>query len=72
MRSLVIIGFAVGAVLAGCASTRGARSEPTTSAAAAPALQHDQGDGGQALGSGGEPAPANAGDADHDAHHPGK
>jgi hypothetical protein len=32
MKSLAIIGFAVGTVLAGCASTSGARSEPTTSA----------------------------------------
>lgn len=51
MKSFVIIGFAVGTVLAGCAgcaSTSGARSEPTTSAAAAPAHQHDHGDGDQA------------------------
>jgi hypothetical protein len=48
MKSLTIIGFAVGAVLAGCASTSGARREPTTGAAAAPAHQHDHGDGDQA------------------------
>ena len=48
MRSLAIIGFAVGTVLAGCASTSGARSEPTTGTAAAPAHQHDHGNGDQA------------------------
>lgn len=48
MRSLAIIGFAVGTVLAGCASTSSARSEPTTGAAAAPAHQHDHGNGDQA------------------------
>jgi hypothetical protein len=48
MRSLAIIGFAVGTVFAGCASTSGARSEPTTGAAAAPAHQHDHGNGDQA------------------------
>ena len=48
MRNLVFIGFAVGTVLAGCASTSGARSEPATSAAAAPAHQHAHGDGDQA------------------------
>lgn len=36
MKGLAIIGFAVGTVLAGCASTSGARSELPTSAAAAP------------------------------------
>jgi hypothetical protein len=48
MKNLTIMGFAVGTVLAGCASTSGARSEPTTSAAAAPAHQHAHGDGDQA------------------------
>lgn len=48
MRTLTIIGCAIGTVLAGCASTSGARSEPTTSASAAPAHQHDHGDGAQA------------------------
>ncbi len=48
MKILAIIGFAVGTVLAGCAATSGARSEPTTSAAAAPAHQHDHGNGDQA------------------------
>ncbi len=48
MKSLTIIGFVVGTVLAGGASTSGARSEPTTGAASAPAHQHDHGDGDQA------------------------
>jgi hypothetical protein len=48
MKNLVIIGFSVGAVLAGCSSTNGARSEPATGAAAAPAHQHAHGDGAQA------------------------
>lgn len=48
MKSLAIIGFAFGTVLAGCASTSGTRSEPTTSTAAGPAHQHDHADGDQA------------------------
>lgn len=37
MKSLAIIGFAVGTVLAGCAPTGGARRELTMGAAAGPA-----------------------------------
>lgn len=44
MKKFVIIGFAIGTALAGCASSSGTRSEPTTSAAAAPAHQHDHKD----------------------------
>lgn len=43
MKTLSIIGFAVGAALVGCASTSSARSEPTMSAAPAPTHQHDHG-----------------------------
>jgi uncharacterized protein YceK len=50
MKSLAIIGFAVGTVLGGCGSTSGARSAPTTGAAAAPAHPHAHGDGDQAGG----------------------
>jgi hypothetical protein len=48
MKSLAIIGFAIGTVLAGCASSSGVQSEPTTGAATAPAHQHNHGGGDQA------------------------
>lgn len=48
MRNLAIIGFAVGTVLGGCASTSSTPSEPTTGAAAGPAHQHDAGGGEKA------------------------
>lgn len=48
MKSLAIIGFAVGTVLGGCASTSGVRSDPTTGAASAPVHQHHHEDGDQA------------------------
>ncbi|MEN9580747.1 MAG: hypothetical protein RJA21_313 [Gemmatimonadota bacterium] len=41
MKSLAIIGFAVGTVVAGCASTSGALSEPTAGTAAAPAHHYN-------------------------------
>jgi hypothetical protein len=46
MKALGLIGTtiaAIAAVLAGCASTSGARSEPTTSAATPPAHEHGMG-----------------------------
>ncbi len=43
MKRLAIIGVAVGAVLAGCASARGARGEAATGAASAPAHQRHTG-----------------------------
>ena len=46
MKNLTIIGFAIGTVLASCASTSGARRAPDPAAAAAsPAPRHDHGDG---------------------------
>lgn len=46
MKTLAIIGFAVGTLLAGCASTSGAaKSDPATSGAATPTHQHDHGAG---------------------------
>ncbi len=45
MKIFTIIGFAAGTAVAGCASTSGTRSEPTTSAAVAPNHQHEQGGG---------------------------
>ena len=45
MKIFTIIGFAAGTAVAGCASTSGTRSEPTTSAAVAPNHQHEHGGG---------------------------
>lgn len=41
-----MIGFAIGAALAGCASTGGARSETVTNAEAVPNSPHEHGEGG--------------------------
>jgi len=49
MKNLISIGFAVGAALAGCASTGGAENEPTTIAVAG-AHQHGQAKRGVAGG----------------------
>lgn len=48
MRKFAIVGFAVGTVLAGCASTNDDRSRPTAAASTAPPHQHSPGDADQA------------------------